>query len=300
MNYRCYEFCLRQPLQLPADIAYQLLSGELAIEGFESFILPGEGAGLTVPPAYKDSDGLLAFLPESRFSSFPSHGSYILSWPPQPFRYSSEFIESTGLNATWEAESYHPAPLGQTFWVKAPHHIATCPEGRSELLIMPQGAFGSGAHPTTHMMVTLLEQLPLAGATLLDIGCGTGVLAIAALKLGARSARLIDIDPEAIRSAEHNLRLNGFNALCEVAFLEKLPPAPANYSLITANLHRNLIVEHMPRLAEWLAPEGKLLVSGFYATVDRDLVKQAAIQSHLTPCATLEQEGWAALAFSKG
>ena len=155
---------------------------------------------------------------------------------------------------------YTPFTIGTRFRILPP----TAPpstDGRIDL-VMARGAFGSGEHETTASCIEALEKLPLAGARLLDLGSGTGILAIAALKLGAAHALCIDISPEAVAAARHNCALNGISEEIE-HFNGVLADAPSNaYDLVLANIYGDLLLDLAGDLVSRPRPGGLLLLSG--------------------------------------
>lgn len=160
-------------------------------------------------------------------------------------------------NATWEAE-HHFEPI-------------SLPDGQ-QLQIIPRQAFGSGEHATTRMILGLLAELPLAHTTVIDAGCGTGILGIAALKLGAARVFAYDIDEWSVRNAEENFELNGisvdklapqpsaFIALGDASCLAQAPQA----DILLANINRNILLADMAAFVAHIKKDGYILLSGFY------------------------------------
>ncbi len=201
-------------------------------------------------------------------------------------------------NAAWEAE-HHFEPIA-------------LPDGQL-LHIIPRQAFGSGEHATTRLMLTLLAQLaPLAGATVIDAGCGTGILGIAALKLGAARVFAYDIDEWSVRNAQDNFALNGLEATITSTALRScafggspaeivlgdarcLADAP-QASILLANINRNILLGDLPAFTAHLQPGGHLLLSGFYEA-DIDALLAAAVPLGLRHLATLADGDWRALHF---
>ncbi len=155
-------------------------------------------------------------------------------------------------NATWEAE-HHFEPI-------------SLPDGQ-QLQIIPRQAFGSGEHATTRMILGLLAELPLAHTTVIDAGCGTGILGIAALKLGAARVFAYDIDEWSVRNAEENYALNGFEADESVRIVEGdascLAQAP-QADILLANINRNILLADMAAFVAHVKKDGCVLLSGFY------------------------------------
>ncbi len=184
-------------------------------------------------------------------------------------------------NATWEAE-HHFEPIA-------------LPDGQL-LHIIPRQAFGSGEHATTRLMLGLLSDLaPLAGATVIDAGCGTGILGIAALKLGAAHVFAYDIDEWSVRNAQDNYALNGCEAEIVLGDASCLAAAP-QADILLANINRNILLADLPAFASHLKPAGHLLLSGFMEPDIAPLLA-AATPLGLTLSDTLADGDWRALHF---
>lgn len=184
-------------------------------------------------------------------------------------------------NATWEAE-HHFEPI-------------TLPDGQL-LHIIPRQAFGSGEHATTRLMLGLLSDLaPLADTTVIDAGCGTGILGIAALKLGAAHVFAYDIDEWSVRNAQDNYALNGCEAEIVLGDASCLAAAP-QADILLANINRNILLADMPAFVSRLKPAGHLLLSGFYEA-DIPVLTDAATALGLTLCDTRSDGDWRALHF---
>lgn len=165
---------------------------------------------------------------------------------------SIEACKDENWNAVWEAE----------------HPIEELPMG---VKIIPHCAFGAGHHETTGMMIAALMKADLNGKSVLDNGCGTGVLGIFAALRGAKSVVATDIDDKSVANTEENAALNGVKIdvrLCDT------PPA-GQYDLILANIHRNILLEQMPLYARYLNTDGQVWLSGFYEADCPTLISSA-------------------------
>lgn len=168
---------------------------------------------------------------------------------------------------------YQPFDIGTRFRVTPPDAQAST-DHRLDL-VMQRGAFGSGEHETTESCLAALETLvDLPGARVLDLGSGTGILAIAALKLGAASAVCVDIEPQAVATAEINCRLNGLDSRVTHITGTLDAVSASSFDLILANIYGDILIALAKPLATCLAPGGTLLLSGILWEFNFD-VRQA-------------------------
>ncbi len=185
--------------------------------------------------------------------------------------FSSNLIQDQNWNAQWEA-SFSPIIVDQFCGIRAGFHNPI-PNVEYELIIDPKMAFGTGHHATTYMCIKLMEDLPIANASVLDYGCGTGILAILAAKMGAKKVFGIDNDPKAVENALENKSLNATPDIeFEVKTLEKLQAE--QFDIILANINRNVLLDSMEALSHHLPPKGSLIISGFIAS-DEPIMKNA-------------------------
>ena len=173
-------------------------------------------------------------------------------------------------NAAWENE----------------HPMQDLPMG---VRIIPHCAFGAGHHETTSMMIDALMAADLKGKNVLDHGTGTGVLAIFAKRLGAAQVVAVDIDDKAVENARENAALNGVEL--EVQHTSDFSFQHSAFSLILANIHRNILLAHMPEYASSLCAGGELWISGFYDE-DCPALIEAAGKNGLTHVATFAKNEW--------
>jgi ribosomal protein L11 methyltransferase len=167
------------------------------------------------------------------------------------------------------------------------------PEPAVLIVIEPSRGFGTGHHQSTRLCLVLLQDRPLAGQAVLDVGTGSGVLAIAAARLGAAAVSAIDVDPDAVENARENVERNGVAHLVEVHVRDVVASAPPPADLVLANLTGTLLARHAGALAALLRPRGALIVSGF--TVDECEMVTEAFAPGLAVSESAEEEGWRAL-----
>lgn len=259
-----------------------LIADSLAEIGFESFE-PDE-SGLT---AYIRKDLYDLAIIKDILSEFPIHSE---------FTFSKEIIEGEDWNKEWEQNYFKPINIDGRCLIRSSFHedFQTAP---IEILIDPKMAFGTGHHATTAGMVRLLLSFDLNGATVIDMGTGTGILAILCKKLGAVKVSAIEIDPFALENAEENGHLN----IVEVQWFEgdakKLDGlASADYFL--ANINLNVILEDLEKYVAHLKTGGKILLSGFYEK-DIPSLTQKFHQLHLKEIKRNVENEWVAMALEK-
>lgn len=164
-------------------------------------------------------------------------------------------------NEEWERQ-HQPVLVDGFCWVRAPFHPHR-DDVKYEIEIEPKMSFGTAHHATTYLMLSLLEQQPVEGLRVLDMGSGTGVLAILAAKKGAAYVEAIDVDEWAFRNAQENFERNGVQVNALLGDASSLT-ADKHFDLILANINRNILLRDMPAYAAVLNQGGTLLLSGFY------------------------------------
>lgn len=209
---------------------------------------------------------------------------------------SEEEIEDENWNERWEEESFSPVDIDNKIVIRAAHHPEPA-EGVVDIIVKPSMSFGSGHHHTTRMMCRAIHSLNPSGRVL-DVGCGTGVLSIAAIKCGAEHADAVDIDPWSTASAEEAAQLNGIAEQISVLLGTVEVVEGRKYDMVLANINRNIILNDIDRYVEALNEGGKLLLSGFLVEDIADITT-AASERGLCPIAQSEEEGWVCLVFKK-
>lgn len=188
-----------------------------------------------------------------------------------------EIMPDQNWNALWES-NFQPVVIDNRVVIKAPFHQT--PAYLYEIVIEPKMAFGTGHHETTAMMIRQMLDLPINGKIVLDFGCGTGILAIMAAKLGAKHIFAIDNDRWASESTIENAIIN-HTAPQITALLGNHTAIPINaqYDIILANINRNVILDTLPILRTYLLPEGFIVLSGILKTDVGDIITAITAQN---------------------
>ncbi|MFC2971867.1 50S ribosomal protein L11 methyltransferase [Azotobacter bryophylli] len=198
-----------------------------------------------------------------------------------------ERIEDQDWERSW-MDNFQPMRFGRRLWIVPSWHEAPQPEAVN-LLLDPGLAFGTGTHPTTALCLEWLDAQDLAGCTVLDFGCGSGILAIAALLLGAERAIGTDIDPQALEASRDNAGRNGIAPERFPLYLpEQLPQQQAD--VVVANILAGPLVQLAPRITSLVKPGGRLALSGILAEQAEEVRTAYADAFELEP--TAEKDGW--------
>lgn len=261
-----------------------ILTAYIADYSFESFDTEVANEGVVLK-AYILADGW-AECREEVLSLVVEYGSLL----------SEKVIEDENWNAQWEATGFERVEIEDVMVIRAPHHKPAA-EGVIDIVVAPQMSFGSGHHQTTRLMCRLIHALRPEGK-ILDVGCGTGVLSLAALRCGAERADAIDIDIWSVESAKESAHLNNLTERIVVIHGTVESIAGRRYSLVVANINRNIILADIAQYVAALEQGGTLLLSGFLAG-DVEDITEAATALGLTPMECLSEDEWRALRFVK-
>lgn len=223
---------------------------------------------------------------------------HLLLTLPENFQvsYSVQEISPKNWNAVWES-NFEPITVDKRCYVRATFH-APKPDFEYEIIIDPKMAFGTGHHQTTSLMMEYLLDSHVAGKRVLDMGCGTGILAILAAKIGAEEVVAIDYDPVCYESVKENIELNQVPAIkIYCGSKEVIPQEP--YDLILANINRNILLDQLPTYSAVLKPHGQLLLSGFYEGDDLRQLEEAAIKLNLKFLEKKVKDHWVVAKFEQ-
>lgn len=204
-------------------------------------------------------------------------------------------MEDKNWNEEWERQ-HQPVWVeadNASVWVRAPFHDHRH-DASFEIEIEPKMSFGTAHHPTTRMMLRYLTQIDIEGLDVLDMGCGTAILAILAAKRNAAYVEGVDIDEWAYNNALENMQRNGVEVCCRIGDASLLNPDDRRFDVIIANINRNILMCDMPRYCNVLKTGGTLLLSGFY-TQDVPSLLQVAAGVGLSLVDSMTEDGWSAL-----
>lgn len=247
--------------------------------------------------SFEEEDRVLkAYIPQKEYDK-EAVKAILSDFPYQDFTFEEKVIEDENWNAEWE-KNFQPIFIDDKCVVKAPFHTIE-KSYPYEVLINPQMSFGTGHHQTTYLILKEMFSMDLANKTLLDMGCGTGILAILAEKLKAKNILAIDIDDWSYRNTLENIELNKCTEIETKEGGAELLNKNQTFNVILANINRNILLNDMKSYVEVLDKGGEILFSGFY-TADVPLIEEEAVKLGLIKDCVREHEGWAMAKFIKG
>lgn len=266
----------------PIDPFKDILTYTLGEEGpYDSFVDTKEGMKAYVPADQYDE----TFLKEA----IADAGCNV--------QYEVNEMEDKNWNEEWE-KNHKPVLVEDFCWVRAPFHPHR-EDVEFEIEIEPKMSFGTAHHATTYMMLTLLRDEPIEGKRVLDMGCGTAVLAILAAQKKAAYVEGIDVDEWAYRNAVENCQRNGVPEInCMLGDAESLKNREDKFDLIIANINRNILLHDMPAYVDAMADNAAILFSGFYET-DIPAIREKAESLGLKFDRNILRDNWTAVRFTK-
>ena len=266
-------------ISVPSAEIAEILTAELSELPFDSFVT--------------EKGVLKAYIPQDALVDCKEEADQILAqYGVSDCRYVQ--IEAQNWNALWES-NFEPVDVDGRVMIRAPFHTPS-PTTEFEIVIMPKMSFGTGHHATTKMMVQMILDLDLKGKRGLDMGSGTGVLAIAACKCGAEAVDAVDIDDFAFENCIENIATNGVAERITPMLGDVRAIAGRKYDFILANINRNILLGDMDAYLKSLNEGGQILFSGF---LDNDVEAMVAACTARGLKLNLERHigGWAALGF---
>ncbi|MDG1397601.1 MAG: 50S ribosomal protein L11 methyltransferase [Polaribacter sp.] len=264
----------------PKEPATEILIAELGNIGFESFV--------------ENENGVVAYVQKEMNNTHLLENIFILNSDEFVISYTKKEIAQTNWNAEWE-KNFTPIQVDDLVSVRAPFH--NNPNLKYDIVIEPKMSFGTGHHETTHMMIQHLLKLDLKNRKVLDMGCGTGILAIFAEMKNAKLIDAIDIDNWCYLNALENVRRNNCNDISVFEGDASLLIGK-KYDLIIANINRNILLKDMQTYTNCLNDKGVLLLSGFYKE-DIPVIDIEVIKYQLKLETFIERNNWVALKYNK-
>jgi len=275
MNYISYTFEIKSKT-LTVQTAIEILIAELGAVGFESFT--------------ENENGIVAYIQKEDWQSNILDDVQLLQSDEVTITYDIEEIEQVNWNSEWE-KNFEPIQVDDLVSIRAPFHEN--PNLKYDIVIEPKMSFGTGHHETTHLMIQHLMDLDLEGKSVLDMGCGTGILAIFAEMKGAKQLDAIDIDNWCYENSLENVKRNHCENISvfegDASLLKD-----KKYDVIIANINRNILLQDIRTYAQSLNEKGTLLLSGFY-TEDIPVIEEEASKYNLKLMKKLTRNNWVGL-----
>jgi ribosomal protein L11 methyltransferase len=267
-------------IQVEPDFA-EILMAELAEIGFDSFT--------------EEIDGINAYIEDDRFQERETKALLEKYASLTALSYQINGIERKNWNEEWE-RNFEPIVIAKDIYVRADFHAAG--QGfKHEIVITPKMSFGTGHHETTSMVLEHQLSVDHSDKKVLDIGCGTGILAILAAKLKAKMVVAFDIDEWSAENTRENIALNTTPAI--IVRQGTIQDEPAEkYDILLANINRNILIDQIPIYVDFMAEKSILIVSGFYEKDIAD-IEIVAANCGLQKGAVLSKNNWASVIFTK-
>jgi len=273
--YIAYDFSVT-----PKNPATEILIAELGYVGFESFV--------------ENDTGVTAYIQKQEWNSQILDDLYILGSPKFKIKYAHHEVIQTNWNKEWE-KNFNPIQVDGQVSIRAPFHEN--PSLKFDIVIEPKMSFGTGHHETTHMMIQHLLALDLENKKVLDMGCGTGILAIFAEMKGAQPTDAIDIDSWCYQNSLENVQRNGCRYITVLEGDSSLLIGK-KYDVVIANINRNILLSDMKTYTDSLSKNGVLLLSGFYKD-DITIIENEVVKHGLVFDKMIQRNSWVALKYTK-
>ncbi len=262
----------------PIIPAVEILIAELGYAGFESFV--------------ETEEGVTAYIQKEEWNTAILENIQILDSDEFQIDYTFEEIEQVNWNEEWE-KNFKPIVVDDICTVRAPFH--NTPSTKYDIIIEPKMSFGTGHHETTHMMIQHIINNELTNKSVLDMGCGTGVLAILAEMKGAKPIDAIDIDNWCYTNSLENVARNKCKHISVYQGDASLLKSKT-YDVVLANINRNILLSDISKYANCLQKKGMLFLSGFYEN-DIPIIEAACNTNGLKLEDKLQRNNWVSLKF---
>lgn len=257
----------------------EILMAELIEIGFDSFT--------------EENDGILGYIQKDLFHENELKALPIFENENVTIEYSFQEMPNINWNEEWE-KNFSPINIDDKVLIRAEFHESV--PGMHEIIIQPKMSFGTGHHPTTHLMIQQMMDFDFRGKKVLDMGCGTSVLAIYAKQQGSGEVKAIDIDEWSVENSKENAARNRVELDIELGTAENL--GNEKYDIILANINRNILISDIPTYVSVLNDDGKLLLSGL-CFFDVDDIMEVCKESGLELKKKLQREEWVSLLLEK-
>ena len=274
MQYLAYHFTVEPP-----QPGSEILMAVIADEGFESFD--------------NTETGFIAYIKESEATNINLQE---LIFDDFKYSYKIEKIAHINWNAEWE-KNFEPVIVDDLLLIRAPFHPVNL-KVKEEIVIMPKMSFGTGHHQTTQLMCAVMFETDLINKSVLDMGCGTGVLAILAKKRKAKNVLGIDIDEWSVQNSIENCEANNCSDIIIKLGDIDLLKSENDFDVILANINKNILKKHLPVYSAKLKKGGKIFLSGFFNT-DVDELKLIAETNDLKFVKSNFKNEWAMIVLEK-
>ena len=270
---------------------------------------------LSIHATEEQGEIVSAYLADFPFDSFDYDGEFLNAYAPQSqmeairqdvenllegegfLNYFFEEIEAQNWNAAWESNFEEVEVRGEVL-IRAPFHPERIGYAGMEVIIQPKMSFGTGHHSTTQLMIESLLDGEIEGKRVLDMGSGTGVLAIVAAKLGASNVLAVEIDDMAEESVRENIELNGVTEKIESICGDARVIDGREFDIVLANINRNILLADMEAYVATMPNGGKLVMSGFLAE-DVEILKEKAQSLGYSLTRHRTNDVWQALEFER-
>jgi ribosomal protein L11 methyltransferase len=273
-NYLEFNFKIQ-----PAQPWSEILMAELIHIGFDSFT--------------EEHDGILGYVQKEEFREEDLKELWLMNHEEVKISYSSQEMPNINWNEEWE-KNFSPINIDNKVLIRAEFHESQ--NTPYEIIIQPKMSFGTGHHATTHLMIQQMLEMNFEDKKVLDMGCGTSVLAIFAKQKGAGDTLAIDIDEWSVENSKENSERNKVELRIELGTADSL--GKEKFDIILANINRNILISDIPSYVSVLEEGGQLLLSGL-CFFDVDDIMEVCTQQKLSLKKKLQREEWCSLLLEK-
>ena len=264
------------------EIVNDVLSAVLGEAGFESFV--------------EQTDGITAYIQKDLYNETALKEALAdFPLPDTQIEYAYQEAEDKDWNEEWEKNFFQPIVIDNRCVIHSTFH-KDYPKAEYDIVINPQMAFGTGHHETTSSILGELLEADLKGKSVLDMGCGTSILAILASMRGAGKVTAIDIDDWCVNNSRDNIALNGISNITVELGDASLLNGREPFDVVIANINRNILLQDMPAYAACMKKGSELYISGFY-TEDIPVLREKAESLGMEYVHHREKHNWAAVKF---